>query len=200
MPGAIVSASISNLLGVALTPLLVLTLMTQTGDVTIDGWAVVQILAQILLPFLLGQLTRRWTAAWLAANRSRLAVTDRGVIVLVVYSAFSAGMREGIWTMIGWQDIVAVILVCLALLAGLLWLTKWVATAIGFVREDVIVVQFCGTKKSLASGLPMAFVLFADQPVGLIVLPLMVFHQAQLMVCAVLAQRYAAQVPPEHPA
>lgn len=200
VPGAIVSASLSNLLGVALTPLLVLVLMTQAGDVSVDASAVVKIVLQILLPFWLGQLSRKWTANWLAANRGWLRLTDRGVIVLVVYSAFSAGMREGIWTIVGWQDILAVIVVCVALLALLLWLTKRVATRMGFAREDVIVVQFCGTKKSLASGLPMALVLFADQPVGLIILPLMVFHQVQLMVCAVLAQRYADEAPAQRPA
>lgn len=200
VPGAIVSASLSNLVGVVLTPLLVVLLMTQAGDVSVDGSSIIKILVQILLPFGLGQLSRRWTARWLQANHSWLKVTDRGVIVLVVYAAFSAGMREGIWTIVGWQDILAVVLVCLALLTLMLWLTRRVATAMGFAWEDVIVVQFCGTKKSLASGLPMALVLFAGQPVGLIILPLMVFHQAQLMVCAVLAQRYAHQAAARHPA
>ncbi len=43
----------------------------------------------------------------------------------------------------------------------------------------------------MATGVPMAQVLFATSAVGTIILPLMIFHQIQLMVCAVLAQRYA---------
>ncbi|MCV6801871.1 bile acid:sodium symporter, partial [Achromobacter ruhlandii] len=45
--------------------------------------------------------------------------------------------------------------------------------------------------KSLASGIPLATVLFGTSQMGIVVLPLMIFHQMQLMVCAVLARRYA---------
>jgi len=77
-------------------------------------------------------------------------------------------------------------LLALALLA-----TSYGARALGFAKEDEITIVFCGSKKSLASGIPMAKVLFAGHPLGLIVLPIMLFHQIQLMTCAVLARRYA---------
>jgi sodium/bile acid cotransporter 7 len=86
------------------------------------------------------------------------------------------------------------LLVNAALLAAVLGLTTLASRALGFSRSDEIVAVFCGSKKSLASGLPMATVLFAGQSAGLIVLPLMLFHQIQLMACAALAQRYAARV------
>lgn len=191
VPGAIVSASVSNLLGVVFTPLLAAALMRTSGNAGIDGGAVVDLFAQILLPFVLGQMSRRWTADWLKANHSWLKQVDRGVIVLVVYSAFSKGMNEGMWHLVGVADIVVLVLLSGAVLALMLWLTWTVAGVLGFNREDRIAIQFCGTKKSLATGLPMAVVLFAGQPVGLMVLPLMVFHQLQLMICAVLAARYA---------
>ncbi len=70
-------------------------------------------------------------------------------------------------------------------------ITAWAGRAFGFDKADQITIVFCGSKKSLASGIPMAKVLFASHAVGAIVLPLMLFHQMQLMVCAVLAQRYA---------
>ena len=70
--------------------------------------------------------------------------------------------------------------------------TTLLSRRLGFSRADEITIVFCGSKKSLASGLPMASVLFAGSSVGLIVLPLMLFHQLQLMVCAALARRYAA--------
>jgi len=102
-------------------------------------------------------------------------------------------MREGIWGMVGVADIVVLVAVCLVVLALMLGLTWVTARRLGFNRADAIAIQMCGTKKSLATGLPMATVLFAGHPIGLIMLPLMVFHQAQLMACSALASRYARQ-------
>lgn len=188
--GAIVSASASNLLGVVITPALAWALMSTTGQVAIGPSAVVDIVAQLLLPFAAGQLSRHWTADFVARN-TWLRLVDRGSIVLVVYAAFSAGMREDMWSQVSATDLAILISVCLALLGAMLALTWLSARRLGFGREDAIAIQFCGTKKSLASGLPMATVLFAGQPLGLLMLPLMVFHQAQLMACSALAARYA---------
>lgn len=196
--GAIVSASLSNLLGVVLTPLLVILLMTTAADVHIDASSVLDIVAQILLPFVLGQLSRPLTAKWLATNRGWLRFVDRGVIVLVVYSAFSAGMREGIWQQVSLGGIITVTVFSAVLLALVLWLTDFAGNRLGFDRGDRIAIQFCGTKKSLATGLPMAIVLFPALPVGLVVLPLMIFHQLQLIVCAALAQRYGHEEESQH--
>lgn len=198
--GAVISASVSNLLGVFLTPLLVLALMSTTGHMGVQPEAILDIAAQILLPFILGQLSRRWTASWVTRHRSPLRLVDQGVIVLVVYSAFSAGRREHMWQTVLWWQILALVGVCLVVLAVILSLTWWTAGRLGFARGDRIAIQFCGSKKSLATGLPMAAVLFAGQPIGLIALPLMIFHQAQLMACSALAQRYAKSAPEEDPA
>lgn len=194
--GAIVSASASNLLGVFLTPLLAIALMNTTGNAAVGWGSILDLMGQILLPFVLGQLSRRWTAGFVARHK-RLKLVDQVSIVLVVYSAFSQGVREGIWTMVGWVDIATLVVVCLVLLAFMLWLTWFTARRLGFNRADAIAIQMCGTKKSLATGLPMATVLFAGQPIGLIMLPLMVFHQAQLMACSWLASRYARDAEPD---
>lgn len=188
--GAVVSASASNILGVFLTPLLCWLLMSGTGHVAFTTSTIVEIVLQLFLPFVLGQLSRRWTAGFVAAH-PQLKLVDRGSIVLVVYAAFSAGMREGMWTQTSWVSLLVLLLICLVVLAVMLGLTWWTARALGFSREDAIAIQFCGTKKSLASGLPMAGVLFAGQPLGLLMLPLVLFHQAQLMACSALAGRYA---------
>ncbi len=192
--GAIVSASASNLLGVFFTPLLAIALMNTTGNANVGLGSILDLCAQILLPFVLGQLSRRWTASFVERHK-KLKLFDQASIVMVVYSAFSEGVREGIWGMVNVGEIVVLILVCLAVLALMLWLTWFVARRLGFNRADAIAIQFCGTKKSLATGLPMATVLFAGQPIGLIMLPLMIFHQAQLMACSALASRYARTAP-----
>lgn len=186
---AVVSASVSNLLGVFVTPLLVLALMTTDGSVVITWDSVATIALQLLLPFVLGQLLRRWILP-VTSRIKRVALFDKSVIVLIVYSAFSQGVVDGIWTMIEPAQLAWLIAACCVLLAVVLGLTELSARALGFAERDKRVVQFCGSKKSLATGLPMAAVLFVGQPVGLLVLPLMVFHQIQLIVCAWLAARY----------
>lgn len=190
--GAIVSASASNLLGVFLTPLLTIALMNTTGNAEVGFDSILDIVGQILVPFVLGQLSRRWTADFVRRHK-KLTLFDQASIVLVVYAAFSASIREAVWSLVSPLDIVVLVAVCLVVLAGMLWTTWLAARRLGFDRADAIAIQFCGTKKSLASGLPMATVLFAGQPVGLIMLPLLVFHQAQLIACSALAARYARE-------
>lgn len=198
--GAVVSASMSNLIGVFLTPLLVIALMDSTGQARVHPGAVLDIVLQILVPYVVGQLSRRWTAGPVARHRRPLKFVDQAIIVLVVFSAFSAGRREHMWQQVSLTQVLALVGVCLAVLGVVLTLTWWVAGRLGFDRADRVAIQFCGSKKSLATGLPMAAVLFAGQPIGLIALPLMVFHQAQLMACSALAQRYARSAPAVEPA
>ena len=186
---AVVSASVSNLLGVFLTPLLVFALMTTDGSVVITWDSVGSIAVQLLLPFVVGQLLRSWVLP-LIRRITRIALFDKAVIVLVVYAAFSDGVVDGIWSTIGAAELAWLIVACSVLLAVVLGLTELASRALGFEDRDKRVVQFCGSKKSLATGLPMAAVLFVGQPIGLMVLPLMLFHQIQLIVCAWLAGRY----------
>lgn len=193
---AICAASFSNLIGILLTPLLVAVLLSSNGG-GFSANSVRDIVLQLLVPFGLGQLMRRWVGGWVERNKKRLGLVDRGSILLVVYVAFSEGVVAGIWHRLSAVRLVALMAVCIVLLALVLALTTFGARYLGFSREDEITIVFCGSKKSLASGLPMATVLFAGHNVGLIVLPLMLFHQIQLMACAALARRYASSVAPE---
>lgn len=193
VPGAIVSATISNLLGTFLTPLLAFALVSSSSGVTITPSSILDVLLQILLPFILGQLSRPLTSRFVTEHKKPLKFVDNGVILVVVYSAFSSGMRERIWSMTSIGQLGLTIGICLVLLALMLWLTWTVPGRLGFNRADRIAIQFCGTKKSLATGLPMAAVLFAGQPIGLIVLPLMIFHMTQLIACGAISSRYARQ-------
>lgn len=186
--GSIVAASLSNLAGVFFTPLLVMLLMSTGSGISINLQVFVNIAFQLLLPFILGQVCRRWVKDF-AANKAT-KIVDRGSIAMVVYSAFSAGMVAGIWTSVSAWEIVFLIVFSVVLVMAMLWLTMFVAERIGFNRGDSIAIQFCGTKKSLATGLPMAAVIFGGANIGLLILPLMIFHQVQLMICSWLAARY----------
>ncbi|WP_067733010.1 bile acid:sodium symporter family protein [Novosphingobium naphthalenivorans] len=190
---AVCSASLSNILGVVVTPAFAAILLPHTTGAGQGGFlaAVTDIATTLLLPFLAGHMSRRWTAHFVHRHKALLMRLDRGSILLVVYTAFSAAVVEGLWQRITAADLAAILVVDALLLAVVLLVTTRVARLFGFARADEIVVVFCGSKKSLASGVPMAAALFPVSLVGTMVLPLMFFHQLQLLVCAVLARRYA---------
>ncbi len=193
VPAAVCSASFSSLIGIVLTPLLVGALISTQGAATAQTGAIQAIVLQLFVPFVAGQIARRWIGGFIERHRIMLNLVDRGSILLVVYTAFSAAVVEGLWHQVSALALIGLLLLCALLLAIALFATSQLGKRLGFSREDRITILFCGSKKSLASGVPMANVLFASSAVGAIVLPLMLFHQIQLMVCAVLAQRYARQ-------
>lgn len=193
---ALCSASLSNLLGVVLTPLLVGILMNAHGaSLSLDSLK--DIALQLVVPFAAGQLLRPLISSWLSRHRGILAYVDRGSILLVVYGAFSHGVVTGVWHQLDLMDLGLIILLDSLLLAIVLTTSAYLSRRLGFAKEDEIAIVFCGSKKSMASGIPMANILFQGLPVGLIVLPLMLFHQLQLFACAAIARRYAARRQPE---
>jgi solute carrier family 10 (sodium/bile acid cotransporter), member 7 len=198
---ALCAATGSNLLGMVLTPLLAGLLLSTHGG--FSAASLLDIAAQLLLPFLAGQLSRPLISAWVTRWRMLLGLVDRGSILLIVYTAFSDGVTHGIWHQVDFVQLATLVVADAVLLAAVLILTTLASRLLGFSRADEITIVFCGSKKSLASGLAMATVLLAGQPIGLIVMPLMLFHQIQLMVCAALARRYAnvsEAGPASHPA
>ncbi|TFH85022.1 bile acid:sodium symporter [Billgrantia azerbaijanica] len=197
VPAAICSASASSLVGILLTPLLLVWLLEGpvTGEGLSLGESVAKISAQLLLPFVLGHLARPWLGGWIERNRRWLGRVDQSSILLVVYTAFSASVMAGLWQSLSPSSLLALTAICCLLLALVLWLTTQLSRRLGFSREDEVTIVFCASKKSLATGVPMAQVLFAQAALGPTLLPLMLFHQIQLMVCAVLAQRYARMSP-----
>lgn len=190
---AIVAASASNIIGMFLTPLLVGLLFTSQGQVVLSLDAFYSILLQLLAPFVLGQLLQPYIGGFIRRHNKVLSLVDRGSIVMVVYLAFSTAMVQGLWSMVSRQDLITLLAINIALLGFILWFTGFIAKQLGFSRADQITIVFCGSKKSLASGAPMASVIFPAAMVGSVVLPLMIFHQIQLMACAFLARRYAAE-------
>ena len=197
---AVCAASASNLIGILLTPVLAKLLMADVSGQAGGGAAFKQVEAialQLLLPFVLGHLSRPLIAGWLHRQKALVGLVDRGSILLVVYTAFSAAVVEGLWSRLSVADLAIVLALDAGVLAGALVITTLVSRALGFSRADEVAIVFCGSKKSLASGVPMAGVLFPAAMVGPIIVPLMLFHQIQLMVCAVLAKRYAARAAAE---
>jgi sodium/bile acid cotransporter 7 len=202
---AMCSASTSNIVGMALTPLLMagmghwVGMRAGSGAAQLSWHTFEGIVTTLLLPFVAGQVLQRWTGPWVAAHKAWVRVSDQSTILLVVYGAFSAATVQGLYQHLPPATLLALLGICALLLAIVMPLLTWLSRVLGFSREDEIAIVFCGSKKTLASGVPMAQILFAGQAVGLVVLPLMVFHQLQLMVCASIARRYARE-PQRQPA
>lgn len=191
VPSAVCAASVSNLAGIVLTPLMTGYFLTssQTGGFSFD--ALRSVVMQLFVPFAIGQVLRPWIAGWLLKYRGILGYIDRGSILLVVYTAFSEGVVNGIWNRVDARTLLLILSSAAVLLTIMLAFTVWASRRMGFAVEQEAAIVFCGSKKSLASGVPMANILFPGSVVGIVVLPLMLFHQIQLMACATLAARYA---------
>lgn len=190
VPAALCAASTSNIAGMFLTPLLA-GLLLSAGGRDAFSWEVLRnILLQLLAPFLLGQALQPWIGGWVRAHRRLLAPVDRGSILMIVYLAFSKAVVEGLWHTFSAGDLMAVVIANGLILALVLCFTMFGSRRLGFDRPDEAAITFCGSTKSLASGIPIANVLFAGQATGALLLPVMLFHQMQLMASAVIAQHY----------
>lgn len=188
--GAICAATVSNVLGMVLTPLLVLVVMGgQIGDAGFGG--VRNVLLRLLLPFVVGQLLQRWFGAWVRKRRWLTLSVDRGAILIVVFSAVASATAAGTWTqvrpsMLGWLLVISALMLAVALVA-----TWNAARMLGLGIGDRIAFQLCGSQKSMVTGLPIAAVLFTPELAAQVTVPVLVFHQLQLITCAVLARRLA---------
>ena len=196
VPAAVCSASASSIIGIFVTPMvvgLVLSSHLRSGS----AWRTIgEIVLQLFVPFVCGQLIRPLIGVWIGRNENIVSAVDQGSILLIVYSAFSAAVDEGLWHQVSPSALVGLLVADSVLLAAALITTALVSRWLGFDRADRMTIVFCGSKKSLSQGITMAKVIFASHTVGATVLPLMLFHQIQLMVCAVLAQRWGRRVEP----
>ncbi|HEY0213961.1 MAG TPA: bile acid:sodium symporter family protein [Paenirhodobacter sp.] len=193
VPASICAASVSNLAAVVLTPALMALMLHQSGG--ISGDAVIKIAVQILTPFVLGQLLRPWIGAFIRRQKTFTMMVDRGSILLIVYSAFSAGTVSGLWSAIPVPRFGMLLAVVWIYLALAMVVMVFAGRRLNLPHADRMSLFFCGSTKSLASGLPIATAIFPAASVGAIVLPIMLFHLSQLLVCAVIAQRQALGVP-----
>lgn len=193
VPAAVCSASASSLIGIFVTPVLV-SIVLSKGNGNGDLHGISKILEQLLLPFVAGHLLQPLIGGFVTKHKKMLGIVDRGSILLVVYTAFSAAVIERLWQTVPLHALLGLVVACLAILAVALFSSRLLSQKLGFPVQDEITIIFCGSKKSLVSGVPMAKVLFAGAHLGPILLPIMLFHQIQLMVCAVLAQRYAKRI------
>ncbi|MBI5690610.1 MAG: bile acid:sodium symporter [Verrucomicrobia bacterium] len=190
--GAVFNATLSSLLGIVATPLWVALVTQTTGEVRPIGPVIVDLLRWLVLPLGIGQVLRPWLGTWAGRHKGGISVVDRLTILMLVYTSFCDSFKDDLWTRHGLAPVLLVSGLCVALFALVLAITSWLARALGLPREDRIAAIFCGSKKTLASGVPMAKLIFGAHPgLGMILLPIMIYHPLQLLVGGVLAQRWS---------
>jgi solute carrier family 10 (sodium/bile acid cotransporter), member 7 len=192
VPAAVFNAMLSSVLGVFLTPLWVGLVLGGSGAPLPLGSVVLDLVMWLLLPLALGQLCRPLWGAWAARHKSVINKIDRMTILLLVYTSFCDSVQSGVWLGSGLTALLVTLLFSALLLGLLLTLSNALAQRLGLEGGDRIVLVFCGSKKTLASGVPMARLMFGAQPgLSLILLPIMIYHPLQLVVCGWLARRFA---------
>ncbi|MEO7414969.1 MAG: bile acid:sodium symporter family protein [Opitutaceae bacterium] len=190
--GAVFNATFSSLLGIFITPLWIAFVLNARGNSLDIGPVVLDLLRWLVLPLAIGQACRPLLGAWVGRHKARISLVDRGTILLLVYTSFCDSFKEGVWSRVTTPQLWLILGIALALFALVMGLIGLAADALKFSREDRIAAMFCGSKKTLASGVPMVKLIFGAHPaLGLILLPIMIYHPLQLVICGFLAQRWS---------
>jgi sodium/bile acid cotransporter 7 len=199
VPSAVFNATLSSLLGIFLTPLWIKLVWHGSGASMPLGAIVLDLTLWLVLPLVVGQILRKWLAAWAKRNKSWIGVVDRLTILLLIYTSFCDSFVFGVWTKHGYIAVVASAVISVVLFYFVLYLLGFASDRLRFNREDRIAALFCGSKKSMATGVPMAQLMFGANPaLGLILLPIMIYHPFQLIICGILANNWAKDDSPRH--
>lgn len=192
---SVTSAAASNLLGVVLTPLIIGLLLHVQGDSAVSAEGIWNLVQQLLLPFIAGHLLRPWLAGWAARRKQLITWSDRFTILLAVYRAFSLAVIHGVWSLYSVTTLLVLALVCVALLSAAMLFALKGARKAGFPEADARSALYCGSFKSIVTGVPMASVLFSASQVGPMILPVMIYHQLQAMFSATISRRQSGSEP-----
>ena len=192
--GAIFNAALSNIIGVFITPIWVAWLMKSGGQSQPLGGVAKEIVVLLLLPLAVGQLIRVFATSWADKNKKRLGNAASGLILFLVFTAFCNSVKAQFWA----QQSAGVLLTASAgvilIFISAIVLIEVLARMLKLDRPDRITATFCAPQKTIASGIPLAKAIFGAHPgLGLILLPILFYHPLQLIVCGVLADRFARQ-------
>jgi len=194
VPVALFNATLSALIGVLLTPLWMAWVMGQEGRSLDVTPVVIDLLLWVVLPLFVGQLSRPWLTTWAARRKAQIHIVDRVTILTLVYTSFCDSVQQGIWTNYGPIVVIQTMVVCALLFWLVYQFTQFASRVMGLPEEDRIAAVLCGSKKTLASGVPMAHLIFGTHPaLGLILIPIMLYHPLQLAVGGLLSQRWASR-------
>ena len=201
IPAAIFNASISGIIGIVITPLW-MGLFIDDMQTDFDFTEIyMNLVLQILAPVILGLLLQRFWGAFIQKHTKKLTLFDKSIILLIIYKSFATSFTDGVFSGVSLFDLAILVVGVLFLFVLVYMLTGRIAIALGFSIEDRITAQFCGTKKSLVHGTVFSKIIFGGMPgLGLVLLPLMLFHASQIMIISAIASRFANREMPNEPA
>lgn len=190
VPVAIFNATLSSLIGVFATPLLMAWFLASTGVGMPLLPVIGKIVLLVLLPIVVGQVARHWLYGWATRNLKAIRLADRAIILAIVYNSFSDSIVEGVWAGHDVSMIASIIVGVIALFFIIYGLMTIPCRLMGLNRADTIACLYCASKKSLATGVPLAKLMFSGSPaLGLIIAPIMLYHFFQLLIVSVMANR-----------
>jgi sodium/bile acid cotransporter 7 len=196
LPAAIFNASISGLIGIVVTPLWMSLFLQQSGNDFDLGTIYLKLLTEILLPVVAGIALQRFLGKFMLQYNKYLTIFDKSVILLIIYKSFAESFEDRVFSAVNTFDLAGIMVCVIALFFTIYWLTGYLARKLKFNHEDTITAQFCGTKKSLVHGTVFSKILFpASMPVGIILLPLMLFHAIQIFIISIIASRQGSITP-----
>jgi sodium/bile acid cotransporter 7 len=190
IPAAIFNASISGIIGIIITPLW-MGLFVHGAQTDFDFTTIyMKLIVQIILPVVLGFSLQRFLGDFAQRHNSRLTLFDKSIILLIIYKSFAVSFDDQIFSAVSLVDLLVLFLGVLVLFVAVFYLTRFMSGKLRFNREDQITAQFCGTKKSLVHGTVFSKILFGNMAsIGIILLPLMLFHATQILIISMIASR-----------
>jgi len=192
MTAAIFNASISSLLGVFLTPLWMKFEMNTTATGFDLGDTIIKLVFQVLLPVIAGILLNSRWGSFAEKNKVYLKFFDQVIILMIIYTSFADSFLNKRFDSLSLK-ILLILTGCMVLLFfTVFFIITQVSRVLRFNRADTIAAMFCGSKKSLVHGTVMSKVLFGGSPIsGTLLLPLMIYHAAQLIIASIIARKSA---------
>ncbi|MDR2037556.1 MAG: bile acid:sodium symporter [Bacteroidales bacterium] len=202
IPAAIFNASISSLAGVFITPLWMSLVLSGTNGYDFSHlWGIIsKLILQILLPVALGMILNRKWGYFTEKHRKGLQRFDQAIILLIVYTSFCTSFADHVFEDFSASGILWCALGMVLLFFVVYFIVTLIARILKLNREDTITAQFCGSKKSLVHGTAMSKVIFTGySSVGIILLPIMLYHALQLMIVSAIAYRKSKNEQSTHP-
>lgn len=190
VPAAIFNASISGLIGIIATPLWMGFFLQTSGESVSFFDSLLKLSLYILLPVAIGLFLHRWLGKWALKHKSKLALFDKSVIVLIVFYSFCKSFRMDIFSSVSSFEMVSMFVAVILLFFTVYYCLRFVSKLLNFPEPDTTCLQFCGSKKSLVHGSVFSKVLLAGLPsAGLFLLPVMIYHAFQLIAISFIAHK-----------
>lgn len=191
---AVFNAAFGNLVGVFLTPLLILGYLGVSGEVAL-GNVFYKLGLRVVLPIAVGQILQKFSMTvvnFVKKYKPYFKSGQQYSLIFIIYTVFCRTFQNGSEAKAG--DIFLMIALQFALLC-LFMVTAWYLMKLLFRDQPKMRVMglYGCTHKTVAMGVPLINAIYEKDPnIGLYTLPLLIWHPMQLVIGSALAPRLNA--------